>query len=71
MLETEYSGFRGNTMPADVWAPKFTRASAGMVLVLQNKIKCIDPEFHLLESSQIQDMIQNVNTYFIIFNAMC
>ena len=34
MLETEYSSFGVNTMPADAPAPKVTRASAGMVLAV-------------------------------------
>ena len=34
MPETEYLGFGANTMPADVLAPKVTRASAGMVLAV-------------------------------------
>ena len=37
MLETDvtkYSGFRVNTVPADALAPKDTKASVGMVLVV-------------------------------------
>ena len=34
MLDTEYSGFGGNTMPADAMDPKFIRASADMVLAV-------------------------------------
>ena len=37
MLETEYSGFGVNTMPADALAPKVARASADMVLVLLDR----------------------------------
>ena len=31
MLETEYSGFGENTMPADALTPKVASASTGMV----------------------------------------
>ena len=34
MLETEYSGFGTNIMPADALAPRVARASAGMVLAV-------------------------------------
>ena len=34
MLETEYSDFEVNTMPADALAPKVSRASAGIVLAV-------------------------------------
>ena len=34
MLETEYSGFGVNTMPADPPAPTFARASADIALAV-------------------------------------
>ena len=39
MLETEYSSFGCNTrtLPADALAPKVAKASAGMVLAVQDR----------------------------------
>ena len=37
MLEMEYSGFGDNIMPTDTLAPKVSRASAGMVLAVQDR----------------------------------
>ena len=37
MLEMEYSGFGDNTMPTDALACKVARASAGMVLAVQDR----------------------------------
>ena len=37
VLEMEYFGFGVNIMPADALAPKVTRASAGMVLAVQDR----------------------------------
>ena len=53
-------------MPADALAPK---ASAGMVMAVQDRqhVLLFHSLFYLLSSSQMQDMIQNVNTSFIIF----
>ena len=34
MLETEYSSFEVNTVPADALASKVAKASAGMVLAV-------------------------------------
>ena len=50
MLETEYSGFGINTMPADALVPKVTSASAGMVLVVYERqhVLLFQHLFHLL-----------------------
>ena len=59
-----------NSMSADAPAPEDVRASAGMVLDVQERqdiLLCGQNLFHLLGSSQIQDMIQNVNISFVIF----
>ena len=37
MLETDYSGFGVNNMPADALAPKVARASAGMVMAVLDR----------------------------------
>ena len=37
MLKMEYSGFGVNTMPADAVAPKVARASADIVLTVQDR----------------------------------
>ena len=56
-------------MPADALAPKVARASADMVLAVQDRqhVLVFQSSFHLLGSSQSQDMIQNVNISFMIF----
>ena len=55
-------------MPADALTPEVASASAGMVLaVYDNQQLLLFQSWYLLGSSQIQDTIQNVNIYFIIF----
>ena len=69
MLETKYSSFGVNTMPADALAPKVARASAGMVLLVYDRqhVGLRHCEFGLFLLNKIQDMIQNVNTSLTIF----
>ena len=58
-------------MPADALAPKVAKASAGMVLaVYRQHVFLFQSQFHLLESSQIQDTIKNVNISFVIFKTI-
>ena len=56
-------------MPADALAPEVARASAGMILAVQDRqhVFLFQSKFHLLGSSQFQDTIQNVNISFMIF----
>ena len=56
-------------MPADVLAPQVSSVSAGMVLTVYDRqhVELPHCEFGLLLLNNIQDMIQNVNTSFIIF----
>ena len=55
-------------MPADALAPKISSTSADMVLALTKRqhVVLFQSYFHLLESSQIQDTIQNENISFVI-----
>ena len=59
-------------MPPNALSPKIASASTGMVLaVLDRKyVLLFHSYFHLLESSQNQDHIQNVNISFIIFKTI-
>ena len=59
-------------MPADDLAPYVTRASAGMVLTVQDRalVLLFMSQFHLLDSGQIQDTIQNMNIFVVIFETI-
>ena len=55
-----------NTMPADALASKVARASAGMILAVKyTHVLLVQSFFHLLVSSQIQDMVS-----FVIFKTI-
>ena len=68
----EYYALGVNTTPADALAPKVARASAGMVLALKDRqyILLLQSQFHLLGSSQIQDINENGNISIVIFKAI-
>ena len=59
-------------MPADVLAPIVARASADIVLAVEDRqhVFLFEGWFHLLGWSQIQDTIQNVNIPFVIFKTI-
>ena len=61
--------FGVNAMPAYALAPKVPGALADTILVVLGRhyVLLFQSKFHLLVSSQIQDMIQNMNIYFVIF----
>ena len=61
-----------NTMPTDALTSEVTSASPGMLLTVWDRqyVLLLQSWFHLLGSNQIQDMIQNVNIYLIIFKTI-
>ena len=72
MLETEYSGFRVNTIPVDALAPEFASASAGMVLALQlqdGQYVCskVNIPSTLVKPNSRYDQNVDINISFIIF----
>ena len=68
----EYYALGVNTTPADALASKVARASAGMVLALKDRqhILLLQSQFHLLGSSQIQDINENGNISIVICKAI-